>query len=101
MNDFLLALVGILIGGAIAALVSRYYYQRASEDLREAAERLRQHTTLIANALEAGPPIEFVKDEQTGELVGNVYTGDAVVRLLFLEAERQRREQGDSPGASE
>jgi Flp pilus assembly protein TadB len=61
-----LAVVSVLFGGVITGLFSWYYYQRASEKLRREAEQLRRHTTLIMNALEAGPPIEFERAEQPG-----------------------------------
>jgi hypothetical protein len=49
--DVLLALVGIIIGGAITFAASRYYYQRASDDLRKEAEQLRRKTEDAAGRL--------------------------------------------------
>ncbi len=94
--------VSVLVGAAVTGFFSWHYYQRASEELRTEAEQLRHHTALIMQALEAGPPMEFSRDPQTGEPVGNVYTGDAVVRWFMLEAERQeaerqRRKRENSP----
>jgi uncharacterized membrane protein YdjX (TVP38/TMEM64 family) len=44
MEAFVYAFVGIAVGGLITFLVSRHYYQRASEHLQTEAEELRQET---------------------------------------------------------
>jgi hypothetical protein len=44
MEAFVYTLVGILVGGLITFVVSRHYYQRASQDLQTEAEDLRQET---------------------------------------------------------
>jgi hypothetical protein len=71
MNDFLLALVGILIGGAITAFVSRYYYQRASQDLREEADKLvrktedvRLYVDALISYLEAAGQAKVTRDAE-------------------------------------
>lgn len=82
--DVLLTLSSVLIGGVITGGVSWYYYQRASNDLkdeagalREETERLReeaakrQDTTLIMRGLEEAGLVEYNRDEQ-GEIVGIV-----------------------------
>jgi hypothetical protein len=73
-----LAVVSVLLGGAITAFLSWYFYQRASRELkdeaaalREESERLRRHTTLMLRGLEDAGLAEYSRDEQ-GEIEGMV-----------------------------
>ena len=54
------ALFGVLIGAAVSYFVSWYFYQEAADELKDEAEKLRRHTTLMMRGLE-----EFAK---TGNL---------------------------------
>src|SRR5215208_1137291 len=47
------ALGGVLLGAAISAGLSWYFYQQASEDLREEAERLRRKTEDVRDYTDA------------------------------------------------
>jgi phosphatidylglycerophosphate synthase len=66
-----ISFVSVLIGAAVTAFFSWFYYQRASEELRTEAERLRRHTTLIMRGLEEAGLVEYNQDEQ-GEITGIV-----------------------------
>ncbi len=73
--------VGVLAGGAITFAVSRRYYRKASEDLRQEAGDLRQETTeirkrseelqryvlLLIDLLDDAGVVEVNRDPQTGE----------------------------------
>jgi hypothetical protein len=73
-----LAVVSVLLGGAITACLAWYLYQRASRELkdeaaalREESERLRRHTTPILRGLEDAGLAEYSRDER-GEIEGMV-----------------------------
>ena len=44
MEAFVYAVVGMALGALVTFLVSRHYYQRASQDLQTEAEGLRRET---------------------------------------------------------
>ena len=46
-------LLGIVIGGVITFLTSRWYYHRASEDLRQEAKELRHYLGITLRVLQA------------------------------------------------
>ncbi len=46
-------LLGIVIGGVITFLTSRWYYHRASEDLRQEAKELRHYLGITLQVLQA------------------------------------------------
>jgi uncharacterized membrane protein YccC len=48
-------LLGIIIGGVITFLTSRWYYHRASEDLRQEAKELRHYLSITLRVLQALP----------------------------------------------
>ena len=48
-----LAVVSVLLGGAITGVFSWYYYQRASEELRREAERIRHYLHMALRVLQA------------------------------------------------
>ncbi len=61
------ALAGVLIGGAITAVFSRYYYQQASNDLKAEAEKLRDANDIALRMLQTmsgGGKAEVSRDEQ-------------------------------------
>jgi hypothetical protein len=45
------AVLGVLLGAAISAGLSWYFYQQASDDLRKEAERLRHYTDALITYL--------------------------------------------------
>ena len=110
-----LTLLGVLIGGAISAAFSWYYYQRASNDLkdeakelREESEKLRRHTTLILRGLEesgkAGK-VEYNRNDQ-GDIIGIAFkrTASSAVNVtdsagasINPDAPRQDEEGEDAP----
>ena len=46
-------LLGIVIGGVITFLTSRWYYHRASEELRQEAKELRHYLGITLRVLQA------------------------------------------------
>ena len=46
-------LLGIVIGGVITFLTSRWYYHRASEELRQEAKELRHYLGITLQVLQA------------------------------------------------
>ena len=67
MEAFIYSVAGIIIGGLITFFVSRHYYQRASEELRSEAEKLRtevdrarKHTKALITYLEGSRVIPRV-----------------------------------------
>ena len=46
-------LLGVVIGGVITFLTSRWYYHRASEDLRQEAKELRHYLGITLQVLQA------------------------------------------------
>jgi hypothetical protein len=46
-------LLGVVIGGVITFLTSRWYYHRASEDLRQEAKELRHYLGITLRVLQA------------------------------------------------
>jgi hypothetical protein len=79
--DLLGTIVSLLVGGAITFFVSRGYYLKASEDLRQSAGALRQETTeirkrseelqryvlLLIDLLDDAGVVEVNRNPQTGE----------------------------------
>ena len=49
----LLSLIGVLLGAAISAGLSWYFYQQASDDLRNEAEQLRRETKDVQHYTDA------------------------------------------------
>src|SRR5829696_291424 len=49
----LLSLIGVLLGAAISAGFSWYFYQQASDDLRKEAEQLRRETKDVQHYTDA------------------------------------------------
>ena len=77
--DARLTLLGVLFGGVITAGFSWYFYQRASQELKDEAAalraetaRLKHHTTLILRGLEEAGLVELNWDGETGEIRGMV-----------------------------
>jgi hypothetical protein len=73
--------VGSLVAGVISWWVTKRYYVKASEDLRQAASALKQETlevgrlsTLILKSLEEGEVVELNRDENR-KIIGIVIHG--------------------------
>jgi hypothetical protein len=60
------AVLGVLLGAAISAGLSWYFYQQASDDLRKEAERLRHYTDALITYLEAAGAIHPVPRDEAG-----------------------------------
>ena len=84
-----LTVVGILVGGAITALFSWYFYKRAGDELREEAAKLRHSTDLITRGLQ-DLGVEYIRDEESGEFKALVVKGSALI-----EARRRVRRNGE------
>ena len=68
----LLSLLAMTIGALVTYLVTRHYYEAASEDLKKEAALLRQANKIIALALQNAGLADLVMDE--GNIVGLNYT---------------------------
>lgn len=64
-------LLGVIAGGLITWLVSRHYYKRAGDELREEAKALRNQTRIILLALEDMGYVTLNKDEH-GNIEGRL-----------------------------
>jgi hypothetical protein len=71
--DIFLAFLSILFGGAITFLASRYYYLKASEDLRGETEGLRRYNKMLMHFLDDAGVIDVEWDPDTGEPMRVVY----------------------------
>jgi len=63
--------IGVIIGGIITFFVAKYYYQRATKDLKKEAAELRKLNTLILRGMEEAGQVEWNKDS-VGNIVGLV-----------------------------
>jgi hypothetical protein len=93
MSAFLYAVAGIVVGGFISFLLSRYYYQRAGEELRAESRELRRLTSLILHGLEEARLIDLSYDEETGEIRDLILTDTFYV----LPPETERHTPKPSP----
>jgi hypothetical protein len=69
--DIIFSGIGVIIGGTITFLVARYYYQRATKDLKKEATKLRELNTLILRGMEESGQVKWNKDNE-GNIVGLV-----------------------------
>jgi len=54
----------VVLGGLITWLCSKYYYQKASKELRKEAEELRRLNNLMLRGMELAGWVTLNKDEQ-------------------------------------
>ena len=64
-------LVGVIIGGIITWYVSKKYYKRASQEMKEESDKLIKKINLILRSMEEAGLIEYTRDEQ-GNIKGLV-----------------------------
>lgn len=72
--------VGATITFFVTLFVSRYYYKRASQDLREEASELIKKIDLILRAMEDAGWVEWNKDEQ-GNIKGIVFKVSGTINI--------------------
>lgn len=72
--SLLVSIVAILAGAMITFIVAKNYYERASTDLIDEAEKLRKLNILMLRALEEGGVAKFNRDAN-GEIIGLVLNG--------------------------
>jgi hypothetical protein len=76
------ALGGVLLGAAISAGLSWYFYQQSSEDLRNQAERLRRYNdALISYLVAAGLIHPNVPRDEAGDPIPTTTIGMALAEL--------------------
>ncbi len=61
--------IGVIIGGIITWITSRYYYQRSGKELKEEAGKIRSLNTMILESLEQAGLAEIARDE-SGKIIG-------------------------------
>jgi hypothetical protein len=67
-----LAVVSVLLGGAITACFSWYFYQRASRELKDEAGELRHYIDVLASfleSLELDSRVRVGRDPRTGRII--------------------------------
>jgi hypothetical protein len=86
----LLSLIGVLLGAAISAGISWYFYQQASDDLSNQAERLRRYNDALFSYLAAAGAIHpNVPRDAAGDPIPTVLTE---MRVASLEARGESAE---------
>jgi hypothetical protein len=75
MENLVLPLVGMVLGGVITWWVARHYFFKAAQQLTEEVTPLLQRTNAILRGLEIGGIAEFARDAS-----GN-YTGGVVIKM--------------------
>ncbi len=93
-RDVWLTALGVLIGGAITAFVSWYYYQQASNELRVEAEKLREYTDITLRMLQTmsgGGRVEVSRDERGNPegVVHRVCLSDSISVSDHVERENE------------
>jgi hypothetical protein len=70
LSAFFYTVAGIVFGGVVSAVISYYFARKASEELREEADKLREETkdvshyiNALISYLEAAGAISVVRDE--------------------------------------
>jgi uncharacterized membrane protein YccC len=85
----LLSLIGVLLGAAISAGLSWYFYQQSSEDLRNEAERLRRYNEALTSYLDAAGVIQPGPRDKAGDPIPTVTTK---MKAASLEARGESAE---------
>jgi hypothetical protein len=85
MEALVYTVLGIAVGGLIIFLVSRHYYQRASEDLQTEAEELRQETreardyvNALISYLESAGQIRVTRDQEGRPIQVQILQGGGI-----------------------
>jgi len=83
LYNIISVLIGVLSGGVITWLVSRFYYTKAGDELKQEAAKLMQEaieldrlTNLVLHGLENADIVELVKDA-SGKPTGIVIKGSS------------------------
>jgi hypothetical protein len=63
--------VGTFVGVLAGWMITHFYAQLSSQELKREAESLRHLTTLILRGLEEAGFVEFSRDEQGGSLASH------------------------------
>jgi hypothetical protein len=67
--NFVVSVIGTIIGGLITWHVSKRYYERASQDLKNETEGLKKLTTMILEGMEIAGLVHIARDEK-GNILG-------------------------------
>jgi len=70
------AFVGVAIGGVITWLVSRYYYKKAGNELKQEATELRRLTNVVLRGLEDAGSVKLNRDT-SGKVIGLIIEASA------------------------
>src|SRR5215207_4393956 len=90
----LLSLIGVLLGAAISAGLSWYFYRQSSEDLRNEAERLRRYNDALLSYLAAAGVIPPRCIEIKQEIPSRRCSSKCRVLISRLEARPPRSRAG-------
>jgi hypothetical protein len=85
VTTIILTLFSIAVGGVVAFLVARWYYERATGNLEREASELKDYTVMLVDYLDDAGKIDVERDEHGGP-----------VRVRVI-----KRESSDSGGISD
>jgi hypothetical protein len=94
------SLASVLAGALIGFWASRHYYQKASEEMKDEAERQRQLTRLMLRAMEEAGLVEFTPEgglKLRGALTASGRT-DVTVSAQVRRGSDARVGDGQEPG---
>jgi hypothetical protein len=69
MNNLIISLASVALGGVITWFVSRVYYKRAGHELKDEATELRRLNTLMLQSMEHAGWIKLNRDA-SGKILG-------------------------------
>lgn len=72
MCDFIYTVAAVFIGGIITWYVSKKYYKRTSQEMKDGSDKLIKKINLILRGMEDAELVEWTKDEQ-GNAKGIVF----------------------------
>ncbi len=72
MNELILGIVGVVLGGLITWAVAHFYYKRAGDELRTEAAELRKLGSMTLTAMEYQGLTKLNRDSN-GKIVGFVF----------------------------
>lgn len=98
-------ILGVILAGLITWFWSKHYYKKASEELKEEAEKLRSLNNLILNGMEIANLVTLTRDAKGNptNFVLKINVSDAVSfmestsPILTQTAKKKEEIKGDGP----
>jgi hypothetical protein len=106
LPNIISAFVGVAIGGVITWLVSRHYYKKAGDQLKQEATELRRLTNLVLRGLEDAGSVRLKRDT-SGKVIGLIVEGStkptgvgrASAKAEVIQRESLNRDSGEASDA--